>query len=129
MFKKFIIAILLIVYGVSSSGTTLYIHYCCGKLDKIDFSTSSNKNCPFASQSFGKGCCDCKQVQIKIKSDHQPEYSAKNISKPISTNHILISATEIVSNTLPFSILSYSLTSPPFRENISLYKLNCVYLI
>jgi len=129
MLKKFIVAILLIVYGISSSGMTLYVHYCCGRLDSINFSWTNNKKCPFASNSLRQGCCSSKQVELKIKSDHQPEYSVQSISKPLTTHQILILSTEIASYTLPFPIVAYSSTSPPFQKNISLYKLNCVYRI
>ncbi len=129
MFKNLIIVLLLAAYGVSSSGMTVYMHYCCGKLDKIDLSGSDNKKCPLSFQASTKGCCDSKQVEIKIKSDHQPEYAVKKVVKPVSTNHIVEAPTNTVSYTLPYSILSYSSTSPPLKENVSLYKLNCVYLI
>ena len=36
----------LILYGVSSPGATLYVRYCCGKIDKIDFSGSKKDHCP-----------------------------------------------------------------------------------
>jgi len=129
VFKKLIIVLLIAVYGVSSSGMTVYVHYCCGKLDKIDLSDSNNKKCPLHFEASTKGCCDGKQIEIKIKSDHQPEYAVKKVLKQFSINHIAEASTNTASYTLPYPILSYSSTSPPLKCNTSLHKLYCVYLI
>ncbi len=130
MLKKLIIVLTIAVYGVPSSGMTFYIHYCCGKVDKINLSGSDNKKCPFVFQaSSAKGCCDSKKVEVKIKSDHEPGYSIKNFCKLFSDSHTLTASAVISFYTLPYSILSYSSTSPPLQENVSLYKLNCIYRI
>ncbi len=127
MFKKLLIILLMAVYGVSSSGFTLYMHYCCGKLDKVDLSYSDNKKCPLSFQASDKNCCANKQVEIKIKSDHQPEYAANKVVKLFSANYIAEESIITSFNTLPYSILSYSSTSPPLKKDVLLYKLNCVY--
>lgn len=129
MFKKLVIVLLMVVYGVSSSGMTLYIHYCCGKFDKINFSGTENKKCPLVFQASTKGCCDNKKVEIKIKSAQEAIYSSSHFSKAPESNQVIIASTATASYTLPYSILFYCCTSPPIKEKHLLYKLNCIYLI
>src|SRR6266536_2451381 len=107
MLKKLIIVLTIAVYGVPSSGMTFYIHYCCGKVDKINLSGSDNKKCPFVFQaSSAKGCCDSKKVEVKIKSDHEPGYSIKNFCKLFSDSHTLTAS----------AVISLNKTSPQKRS-------------
>lgn len=69
--KKIIVIVLLLVYGLSSSGATIHLHFCCGKLDDISFSSTDPKSC--SEKTFNsKNCCNSKHVELKVKSDQEP---------------------------------------------------------
>jgi hypothetical protein len=67
--KKLFVIVLLLVYGVASTGATLHFHYCCGKLDKIDLSPVKHKGCGTDHEFGKKSCCDNKEVTLNIGSD------------------------------------------------------------
>jgi hypothetical protein len=71
--KKVLALILLIVYGFTSSGAAVDLHYCMGKLVGIDFHFDSGKQCSKCSMPVkdSKGCCHNKQVQSNIDKYHQ----------------------------------------------------------
>ena len=58
------------MYGISSSGATLYFHYCCGKLVNIEIS-SANAHCGDEHQKGTKSCCKTKQIS---SSDNSFDY-------------------------------------------------------
>jgi hypothetical protein len=78
--KKLASILLLLVYGLSSSGMTLRLDYCCGKLDKIEFSPLAVKQ-DGINHSMGKrSCCESKQIEFKLKADQKAEQANKLIS-------------------------------------------------
>ena len=68
--KKIIVIVLLLVYGLSSSGATIHLHFCCGKLDDISFSSTGQKSCSIKTFS-SKNCCNSKHVEFKVKADQE----------------------------------------------------------
>lgn len=60
------------MYGVSSSGATLYFHYCCGKLVNIELS-SVNAHCGKDHKMGTKACCETKFLSTsKASHDYFP---------------------------------------------------------
>jgi hypothetical protein len=95
--KKIFVILLMLVYGVSSSGMTVNLHYCCGKLDNVSFSIKHKKGCAKAEGIKKSGCCNDKQFSAKLSIDQQsvvkwmpsnkdliisPQYAAYNINFP-----------------------------------------------
>lgn len=66
--KKVLVIVLLLVYGVSSSGMTLHLHYCCGKLDRIDLSPVQH-HCGGENKVSKKSCCDNRALTFDLKAD------------------------------------------------------------
>ena len=127
--KKIAVILLMLVYGVSSPGATLYIHYCCGKVDKVAFIDKKNTNCPFANRISQKGCCVNKEVELKIKSAYKAETAVKTVFKSRDLN--VNSFSTVSSLDLPYSkrLLHFSDTSPPFSASVPIYIFDCVYRI
>lgn len=71
--KKLLAFILIMVYGLSSSGMTVHFHYCCGKLDKVSLEPVKGK-CESSSLVKPKKCCDSKQVELKLKGEQQQKW-------------------------------------------------------
>lgn len=70
--KKFITAILAVLYLGTSSGATIHIHYCMGELAGWSFSLSKSNTCPRCgmekSQKSDKGCCKDEPKSLKDNS-------------------------------------------------------------
>lgn len=75
--KKFLAILFFMVYGLSSSGMTLYFHYCCGQLEKVDITPVEKKGCnkchgePTPANETEKPCCENKAVDVKVNSDQK----------------------------------------------------------
>lgn len=72
--KKLLVIAILLVYGASSSGMTLYIHYCCGKVETLGLSPVSGKNCkePGKTGLAKTPCCEDKTLSFSLKADQVP---------------------------------------------------------
>jgi hypothetical protein len=70
--KKLFAIMLLLVYGLSSSGMTIHFHYCCGKLKKVDLTSVKDDQCGTKHKMGSKPCCDHKQVSLKLKAEQNP---------------------------------------------------------
>jgi hypothetical protein len=124
--KKLFALVMLMVYGLSSTGMTLHFHYCCGKLEKIDLSRAASKKCGTGTEMAGKGCCDNKQLELKLRSGHNPEKFIQN-SFPTESP-------ELVRWNLPDSgpycskkLLPEVFAPPPLKRDINI--LYCTYRI
>lgn len=127
--KKIFVILLLLVYGVSSPGATLYVHYCCGKIDKVHFNSSKQTDCPFGKNISRKNCCADKQIELKVKSDYKAETSTsiflKNIAAFAGLTHDAFKERFFINNK-PFH---FSDVSPPLAASVPVYIFDCTYLI
>lgn len=128
--KKLIVILLLICYGLSSFGMTLHVHYCCGKIDKVKLAPVKEDKCPVDKKAKKKGCCDDRQVDLKIKTDYKNETST--LLKFRSFNDLLFFGYDF-SSAVPGAardIPTYSKpVSPPSGTGTPLYKRHCIYRI
>ncbi|MCU7548765.1 hypothetical protein OCK74_06530 [Chitinophagaceae bacterium LB-8] len=84
--KKLFIILLMLVYGLSSTGTSINLHFCCGKLDGISFSTPNEKSCAKDQVSLSKKrCCDDKHLEFKLKADQEPSAKWVQAYKQLAT--------------------------------------------
>jgi hypothetical protein len=75
--KKLVVAILALLYLITSAGATLKLHYCMDKL--VDWKLCSNEkpesvcsSCGMAkNEATNTGCCKDEHQQIKLESDHR----------------------------------------------------------
>ena len=126
--KNFVVIFLLCIYGFSSPGMTLHLHYCCGKIDKVDIEPVKKHDCDAPKHMATKGCCDNKQVDLKIKDDYQKDAELKSLDKP---------ATERDFNYIRFQIpvlaqdvvTGFTDSSPPFYNSSAIRQLYCIYRI
>ncbi|RYY47385.1 MAG: hypothetical protein EOO06_12615 [Chitinophagaceae bacterium] len=72
--KKLLAIMILLVYGLSSTGMTVHFQYCCGKLEKIDLVPPITNHCvgDKGNKIENKKCCDDKEVSLKISSEQSP---------------------------------------------------------
>lgn len=125
--KKLLIIMLVLVYGLSASGATIHLHYCCGELENVSFTTEHNPNCP-QKDSDWKGCCDTKKLDLKIAADQNlvAQWADSFLSLGIS----LVTAEYQVPVTLfnP-AFETYPTGPPPVKSTIPLFLRNRVFRI
>jgi hypothetical protein len=131
--KRFIISILAFLYISTSTGATIHLHYCMGKLVNWNLQLKSGDRCGKCGmktnhKSKNNGCCRDEYKQIKSEKDQKLSQVVFALNHPASiaipasaielSSIFLIAITEtnLVSNALP-------------RSRSALYLRNCVFLI
>ncbi len=71
--KKLLITITALVYLTVSSGATVNLHYCMGKLMSWDLSRESKNKCGSCGMEKAghKGCCKDEQKMLKVDKDQK----------------------------------------------------------
>ena len=62
------------VYGTTTVGATVHLHFCMNKFISFDFTETENKTCGkcgMKESATKKGCCKDEVKQLKINNDHQ----------------------------------------------------------
>ena len=94
MLKKLAIVIIMMVYGLSSTGAIVHLDYCCGKLSDISLSLphEKKKDDSHKDKMEGKGCCDSKQLQLSVKGEQEIVQKAADVTTvslpPYSLNEV-----------------------------------------
>jgi hypothetical protein len=121
--KKILVILLLLVYGFSSTGMTLHFHYCCGKLDKVDFAAPARKHCAGEeNKKMGsKPCCENKELNLKITTTQ----NSGKVLYPSFTSIAIYPVQSYIflpASVIPKKIISGFFGSPPLSTD-----LNCLY--
>ncbi len=140
MMKKFLIAILAIVYMTTNMGATVNFHYCMDKLVAWDLGknapekkswsncgmekTDADKHCDYESQ----GCCKDEQKLVKLANDQKVARGS------VHQVPVRIEDESLVYSDYSFGILSSSKEQNPYANSppppaMSLFLLNCVFRI
>lgn len=73
--KKFLAFILTIFYLASTTGATVHMHYCMGKMVDKSFWHNDDKECSKCGMEKtgkdGNGCCNDEEKQFKIDNEHK----------------------------------------------------------
>lgn len=131
--KKFIAAILAVLYLGTSSGATIHMHYCMGKLADWGLGDKQSKTCGKCgmekSDKKDNGCCKDEQKFLKNSSDQKIAESnfQFNIMQGIAlvADYIEIPFTPITSVTEE----NPNSNSPPRTQAVPVYIRNCVFRI
>ena len=76
--KKILAISLILLYGASSSGVTLQLHYCCGKFKNIEWKQVKDDGCGSDHTMGEKPCCEYKAVSFSENKDYSnPELAVK----------------------------------------------------
>jgi len=125
--KKFLIAILAIIYMGVSSGFAMTIHYCMGKISSVELLTHTDK-CGKCGMKTGSGCCKDDFKIFKINDAHKIISNDINIFSPVA---IIDNLKSILDSDLHHTQITsnYNNNSPPVSQGISLCILNSVFRI
>lgn len=125
--KKLLLALIIIVYGFSSSGATVQVHYCCGKLKDISWNTDKEDDCGMQHKMASKPCCEVKSISTKDEDECHEYFSLLPVTKtPVEPLTFYISVS-------PPAITSLIGHNKPIHPTLTLQKslciLNCVFRI
>jgi hypothetical protein len=130
LMKKILIAILLVTYTFAASGASVDLHYCMGKFIGWDFDYASKNGCSECGMQTkpDKGCCDNKQIQVKVDKDQQVVYKSISFG---SVHFAIVLHSTIADDVLvnANTILHPSIHAPPLISNTAIYLLNCNFRI
>ncbi len=127
--KKFLLAILAIVYLGVSSGIAMNIHYCMGKISSVDIYHKTHDKCGSCGmKSSNCGCCKDEFKVFKLKDSHK---LISNDIKFFASVATIDNCKSIFDSILPSTeiVSFYNNHSPPASQGISLCILNSVFLI
>lgn len=128
--KRFIATILAVIYFTASTGATVNIHYCMGKLQSMDVwqSTVKKKVCSKCGMANKRGCCEDKHQVVKLEKKYNIPVTGFSVAKIISyTAHSYSTAQILIKSG---KVVHYSSSnSPPGTGNSPLFIRNCVFRI
>lgn len=64
--KQLLTIAVLLVYSLASSGYTLNVHYCCGKIDSINFTAATASSCQHGMEMKDGPCCADRSVHFDV---------------------------------------------------------------
>lgn len=131
--KKFIAAILALVYMTTSTGATIHMHYCMGKLADWSVGHNDSKTCSKCGMEKGvkmtNGCCNDEQKFFKSDADQKISESTFQALQLIAVA-LPASLIELAVNNFP-SVTEQNPTShaPPRSNGIAIYIRNRTFRI
>lgn len=129
--KKLFASILMILYLVPAVGITVSAHFCGGELMTISHFDKGEKKCFCGNKKMQKGCCEDKQLTLKMDDSHQ---KTELLAPVFTAAPAIVPAAYPVANYLSFTVqsidkVSHSLFHPPNLYKKPLYLLNRVFRI
>lgn len=129
--KKFLVAILALLYISTSTGATLHMHYCMGKLADWGFSHNKDEDCSNCGmkETESKGCCKDEQKFLKIDKEQKTADASFQIP-PLTWAAAIHPCFELTSVYVPSLMEEHPLSNaPPRWQSLPLFIRNCVFRI
>ena len=133
--KKLLTILLIVAYGIATYGSTVYMHYCMGKLVNIEMTSAHNTTCKGCHQSkktSEKSCCKSEFKQLKTDKEYEKGY----YNYPFFSPHFLPNTNgynekvDIASIAIDRELVIHrNVGLPPPAIPIPIYILNCDYRI
>jgi hypothetical protein len=131
--KKFIVAILAILYLGSSTGATVYMHYCMGNFANWGLGHNESKTCGKCGMdkkdSKDNGCC---KDEHKFFKDDSAQKITENSLQYFHLLTAVLPSTfiELTKVNLPSLTEASPIShSPPLRNDLAVYIRNCNFRI
>ena len=131
--KKFLAAILAILYLSTTIGATIHMHYCMGRLVDWGLTHSNSSTCARCgmekkSGSFN-GCCKDECKQLRVDKDQKINESDIKLNGAITEITLINFSDQSISYPLTSPVCSTNINSPPLCRHTSLNIFNCVFRI
>lgn len=131
--KKFIVAILAILYISSSTGATVYMHYCMGDIANWGIGHNDSKTCGKCGMekksSKDNGCCNTTYKDLKVKDSHVPADAVKTTFSYLTDFSLLTASYQLKAIIGNYEENFYAGHVPPLQPGIPLHILFCTFLI
>jgi hypothetical protein len=131
--KRFAAAILAVLYMSTSTGATVHMHYCMGKLAAWGLGQKESKTCGSCGMKTGeakeKGCCKDEHKFIKNDTDQKATDANLQLTQQPATD---LPTAFIEGPSFNFTSISedYPVNNAPPRSNgVAVYILNRTFLI
>ncbi len=128
--KKFLVSILAFLYITTSTGATMNMHFCMGKLNNWELGATTFKKCSKCGmEEKNNGCCRDEQTFLKNQPDQKITETAFQSIKIIAVA-LPPSFVGVVFNHFPQLTEKYPLSNAhPRTGDVAVYIRNCVFLI
>lgn len=131
--KKFIVTILALIYLGTSTGATINLHYCMGKLAGWGLGHNESSTCGKCGMEKtakkGNGCCKDEHKFVKNTTDQKTAEAGLQIMQFVATS-LPVSFIEIPAAGFTSVTEENPLTNaPPRSYTVAVYIRNCVFLI
>lgn len=134
--KKFLVAIIATLYLGASSGASLHLHYCMGKLvgAQMELWQKESNACeecgmPKSKKADGKSCCKDEHKTIQLSKDQKAAasyvHSIQAAPAALPVQYCFQAATRLPDVTRDFPVSH----APPGAGQPPLFLRNCVFLI
>jgi hypothetical protein len=130
--KKSVAIFFLLVYGFTSVGASIHIHYCMGHYTGWNLWHSNNSKCGKCGMNEDakkKGCCKDEHKEIKLKTEHQ-KASLADFAGMASAPAVIVNSPDYDYGFRQYTAPAFSnFHPPPLLQNRHLYVLFGVFLI
>lgn len=75
--KKATVAILALLYIITTSGVVVNVHYCMGAVSSVTYSHNEDERCGKCGMKAKTGCCHSELKVVKLDDVHQQTVKAK----------------------------------------------------
>lgn len=125
--KKLAVILIMLLYGFTSTGMTLQLHYCCGKLKSVELFATEKKDCGMSHKMGSKPCCETKEFSGNQHSDQLLQLQAINLMvAPADIPAPVAHTPEII---LPQTITHEASDTSPPDASTPIFIRNCVFRI
>ncbi|MFY7965550.1 MAG: HYC_CC_PP family protein [Chitinophagaceae bacterium] len=132
MVKKIVAIFFLLIYSLTSVGTTIHAHYCMGEYMGSSLFHSKENKCEKCgmTKAKSKGCCKDEQKYVSLKSEHNQTKVSAVITNFFAEAPVPFLITyNIVAVTYPTTTASTIPHPPSLIHKQRLHLLNCVFRI
>ena len=123
--KKVFATILALIYFITSTGATVNIHYCMGKLYAVDL-VATTKCGKCGMENDKGGCCKDEIKTVKLNDSHQPATAQIAFTAPVAVIHNYPSPLAFA-DAIVIPKAATKNNSPPGSSGTSRCVLNCVF--
>jgi hypothetical protein len=130
--KKIIVTIFAFLYLAVSSGATVHLHFCMGKLINWELWNKKDNGkcskCGMAKSKAKDGCCKDENKLVKIEKDQRVAEAAFSMQ----LLSVAVSVSFVETPDVPFLFVTAATpvsNSPPRKSLLAVYIRNCSFLI
>ena len=125
--KKLLVLIIAMIYGFSSMGMSVSLHYCCGKLKNVEWTAVQGEKCGMDHKMGTEKCCDSKYFEHKGNEPH--DFAKVTIDQAKSMAYFLYSFASVFFAPATETVETYVDARPPDTLQTLLNILYCTYRI